>query len=275
MQTRQLIRKVLQAQKELQGFTFLEILSQCPSNWKVTPDKSAEWMEKYSLPYFKLGVFKDELAARPPRSAPSARIPNERILEVLDTAAQSGRAVAGKEALPRMRVITAGFGGQGVLLLGGMIAKSAMSHGYNVTWLPSYGPEMRGGTANCSVVLDREPIGSPIVERPDLLVAMNGPSLRKFADKLAAGGLILYNASIADTADLPAGVHAVPVMATNLAKEAGSERAANAVMLGAVTTLYPWFDADAFRATLRDNFPRPDLQELNLRAFEAGRAAVR
>ena len=88
--------------------------------------------------------------------------------------------------------LIAGFGGQGVLLIGQLIAKTAMAEGKEVSWMPSYGPEMRGGEANCAVVVSDEGIGSPLVSEPEILVAMNGPSLRKFMPRMQAGGLLLY-----------------------------------------------------------------------------------
>ena len=273
MKTRMSIRKVLQSQRDQKGFTFLEILSQCPANWKVSPDKCEEWMEQFALPYFKLGVFKDEIANRPPRSQAPARVPAEKIHEVLDLGSGSRTVAPGPDALKSLRLLTAGFGGQGVLLLAGMTAKVAMDHGYRITWLPSYGPEMRGGTANCSVVINRDEIGSPMVENPDLLVAMNGPSLRKFGPDVAEDGVIIYNASIIDASDLPKGIRAIGVKASDIAKECGNERAANTVVLGIISMLYPWLQKEVFLDLLRGQFTKPAILELNLKAFEAGRNA--
>ena len=273
MKTRAAIRKVLQSQRDQKGFTFLEILSQCPANWKVTPDKCEEWMQKYALPYFKLGVFKDDLDNRQPRSVPAARVSSDSIHEILDLGSKNRTVDPDAGALKSLRILTAGFGGQGVLLLAGMAAKVAMDHNYRITWLPSYGPEMRGGTANCSVVIDREEIGSPMVENPDLLVAMNGPSLRKFGRDLAEGGVIIYNASIVDASDVPEGVRAIGVNASDIAKECGNEKAANTVILGVISKVYPWLKKEVFQNLLKDNFKNPALQELNRKAFEAGRDA--
>ena len=98
--------------------------------------------------------------------------------------------------------LIAGFGGQGVLLIGQLIAKAAMREDYEVSWMPSYGPEMRGGEANCAVVVSDEEIGSPLVTEPPVLVAMNKPSLAKFMPKMAPGGILLYNASLIEDVEL-------------------------------------------------------------------------
>jgi len=271
MKTRISIRKVLQAQRDQKGFTFLEILSQCPSNWKVTPGQSEAWMKQYALPYFALGVFKDDIANREPRPEASARVPAEHIHAVLERGSTGKTVAAGEGAQKSLQLLTAGFGGQGVLLLAGMVAKVAMDHGYRITWMPSYGPEMRGGTANCSVVIDRDEIGSPMVENPDLLVAMNGPSLRKFVGAVADAGAVIYNASIVEGPDLPEGICVIPVKASDIASSCGNERAANTVILGVISRLYPWLRKEVFIDLLTDHFTRPEIRELNLKAFAAGR----
>jgi len=131
-------------------------------------------------------------------------------------------------------VVFAGFGGQGVLLAGRILARAGMDHGLEATWLPSYGPEMRGGTANCAVVLSDEPIGSPIAENPDVVMAMNGPSLDRFEPKLAAGGAAIVNSSLISRGVRRPEVRGIPVAANDLAREIGEPRAANMVALGAV-----------------------------------------
>lgn len=130
-------------------------------------------------------------------------------------------------------VIIAGFGGQGVILAGKILAQAGMDHGLEVTWLPSYGPEMRGGTANCTVVLSEEPVGSPIVDEPTDLIAMNLPSLDKFEGMVAKDGTIVINRSLIDREVGRSDVRVHPVDLHPLAEEAGSARAINMVALGA------------------------------------------
>ncbi|MBN2496753.1 MAG: 2-oxoacid:acceptor oxidoreductase family protein [Deltaproteobacteria bacterium] len=130
-------------------------------------------------------------------------------------------------------VLMAGFGGQGMLLSGKLLAYAAMNEGMEVSWLPSYGPEMRGGTANVTVCISDKPVGSPYISRPMALLVMNQPSLEKFGPRVKPGGLIVVNSSLvpieADRDDCTV----IYIAANDLAKEAGTARAANLVMLGA------------------------------------------
>jgi len=130
-------------------------------------------------------------------------------------------------------VLMAGFGGQGMLLAGKILAHAAMSEGLEVSWLPSYGPEMRGGTANVTVCISERPIGSPLITNPRSLLVMNLPSLEKFAPKVRAGGVIVINTSLVDRTSERDDVVEVGVAAREMAAEAGTYRAANFVMLGA------------------------------------------
>jgi 2-oxoglutarate ferredoxin oxidoreductase subunit gamma len=130
-------------------------------------------------------------------------------------------------------VIIAGFGGQGVILAGKILAQAGMAHGLEVTWLPSYGPEMRGGTANCTVVLSDEPVGSPIVDEPTALVALNLPSLDKFEPIVAKGGTILVNSSLVEREVKRRDIRALTVPMGDLAAKAGAPRSLNMVALGA------------------------------------------
>lgn len=133
-------------------------------------------------------------------------------------------------------VIMSGFGGQGVLLMGELLAHCGMKAGLNVTWMPAYGVEMRGGTANCTVVLSDRTIGSPITGRPQAVIAMSEPAVHKFAPLLPAGGLLLLNSSLVRSDTVPADreLEIVYVPTLELAAECGNEKMANIVMLGAL-----------------------------------------
>jgi 2-oxoglutarate ferredoxin oxidoreductase subunit gamma len=128
----------------------------------------------------------------------------------------------------------AGFGGQGVLLMGYILSHGAMAKGLNVTYFPSYGAEMRGGTANCTVTVSDQEIASPVASQPDILVAMNYPSLAKFENKVKKGGLVFLNASLFSEKPQRDDVEVVSVPAVELARETGSDRQANMVMIGAM-----------------------------------------
>ncbi len=131
-------------------------------------------------------------------------------------------------------IIISGFGGQGVMLIGQLLAYAGMLEGKHVSWLPSYGPEMRGGTANCTVVVSDEPVGSPIVTRPDVAMVLNGPSLDRFEPAIQPGGLLIINSSMSQRAPERSDLEVLNVAATEIADELGDGRVANMVMLGAL-----------------------------------------
>ena len=131
------------------------------------------------------------------------------------------------------RNIFAGFGGQGVLLMGQLLAAAGMKEGKNTSWIPSYGPEMRGGTANCSVMLSEQEIDSPLVTRPTSLIVMNRPSLEKFEDSVVPGGSIFVNSSMIDIKVKRTDVNAYYVPCTEIATELGNPKVSNMIMLGA------------------------------------------
>ena len=134
----------------------------------------------------------------------------------------------------KLKMFFAGSGGQGTLAIGQMIAKAAMDEGKEVTWLPSYGPEMRGGTANCTVVISDRPIACPLINEADVLVVMNLPSLLKFEPMLVPGGLLMVNSSLVPEKASRSDIRAVYVPADEKARELGNGKASNIVMLGAI-----------------------------------------
>ena len=130
--------------------------------------------------------------------------------------------------------IFAGFGGQGMLLIGKFVAMACMLEGKHVSWLPSYGPEMRGGTANCTVIVSDEPVGSPMTDSADVIVAMNLPSLIKFEDKVKPGGLLVINSSLIDRKAERTDIEVVYCDANKIAEEVGNPKGTNVAILGAV-----------------------------------------
>lgn len=180
-------------------------------------------------------------------------------------------------AIKEKRMIIAGFGGQGVLLIGQLIAYAGMLDGKEVSWMPSYGPEMRGGAANCAVVVSDEPVGSPKVEEADLVIAMNRPSMELFEKTVAPGGALLYNSSLIDVTPTREDIRVVPIACTELANEAGSLRASNIVMLGAYAGLTGDFTVDALMDALRHKLgpSKEKFMPVNKKAIEAGMAAAK
>jgi len=174
-------------------------------------------------------------------------------------------------------VVIAGFGGQGVILAGKILAQAGVDHGLNVTWLPSYGPEMRGGTANCTVILSDKPIGSPIVDEPSAVIALNLPSLDKFEPTIAAKGAVLVNQSLIRRAVKRADVAAHLVPINDIATQVGNPRTVNMVALGAyvkATGVVPLAAVKkAMAKALRDG-GKEKLIGINEKALDAGYAAV-
>jgi 2-oxoglutarate ferredoxin oxidoreductase subunit gamma len=169
----------------------------------------------------------------------------------------------------------AGFGGQGVMLMGQILAQAAMQEGFEVVWIPSYGPEMRGGTAYCTVVISDRPVGSPIIRNPMHLVAMNRPSLEKFAPTVKPGGVIFVNASIIPVGSGRADVDELRVPIMEVAKELGNPKAANIVALAAFTARSRIVSFAALTEAVKQKFAdKAKLIPLNLNALEAGRAAA-
>ncbi len=173
--------------------------------------------------------------------------------------------------------IFAGFGGQGVILAGKLLAQGGTDYGLHVTWLPSYGPEMRGGTANCTVVLSDEPIGSPVVDNPTALVAMNLPSLDRFEKAVLEGGTVVVNSSLINRQVERNDIRALPVPLNDIAVSLGNPRAANMVALGAVVKATGIMPLDAVKGAMVKMLGHKDdgkLIEVNERALEAGYNAV-
>jgi 2-oxoglutarate ferredoxin oxidoreductase subunit gamma len=169
----------------------------------------------------------------------------------------------------------AGFGGQGIMLMGQIMAQTAMDQGFEVVWIPSYGPEMRGGTAYCTVVISDRPIGSPIIRNPKHLVAMNRPSLEKFAPTVQSGGTIFINSSIISIDAGRDDVDVIKVPIIEIAKELGNIKTANIVALAAFVSRSQVVDFERLRESVKNKFAkREKLIPLNMKALEEGQKAA-
>lgn len=169
-------------------------------------------------------------------------------------------------------LIIAGFGGQGVLFAGQLLAYAAMDEGKQVTWIPSYGPEMRGGTANCTVIISDEEIGSPLVRNPRALIAMNLPSLDKYEDMVPQDGLLVVNASIIDREVRRGDVRVAMIPANAIAEELGDKRMTNMVLLGGLLANLPLLPLAAVERALQAHLPvrHHRLLPANLQALHRG-----
>ena len=170
------------------------------------------------------------------------------------------------------QILIAGFGGQGVLFAGKFLAYKGMMEDKQVSWLPSYGPEMRGGTANCSVVLSDSPVGSPIITEPDVLVAMNLPSLQKFVDTVVPGGKIIIDSTLIGAKVERTDVEVYYVPATQLAKDAGFATLANMVLMGKLMAVCDAVPYEGSRQTLESFIPakKANLIDVNCQALQTG-----
>ena len=171
-----------------------------------------------------------------------------------------------------VQLLIAGFGGQGVLFAGKFIAYKGLLEGKEISWLPSYGPEMRGGTANCSVITSDTPVGSPIVSNPDVLMAMNLPSLDKYEDATVSGGKIFVDSTLIDRKVKRTDVDAFYIPATKMAKDAGIPTLANMIMVGKMIRETGMISFDDIEAALKKvvSAERAELLDYNLKALEAG-----
>ena len=177
----------------------------------------------------------------------------------------------------KKEIVIAGFGGQGVLLIGQLLAYAGMYEGKNVSWLPSYGPEMRGGTANCSVVVSDEPVASPVINKCDCVIAMNRPSLDKFEQNVLPGGKLFINSSIIDRKAERDDIQVVYCDANGIAESVGNPKGANVAILGALMEKAPVVSNEILGEAIRIELgeKKAKFLEGNMKALEAGEAAAR
>ncbi len=170
------------------------------------------------------------------------------------------------------KILLAGFGGQGVMFIGKVLAYSGMLGGREVCWIPSYGPEMRGGTANCSVLVSDEEIHSPVINQADAGIVLNQPSYDKFLARIKPGGTLIVNSSIINTAQKRDDINIVAVPATELANEIGNASLANMVCLGALLPALSLINLDSVKTAMDEVIgkKKPELYELNVAAIRKG-----
>ena len=171
------------------------------------------------------------------------------------------------------QILIAGFGGQGILFSGKFLAYKGLMEELQVSWLPSYGPEMRGGTANCNVILSDEPVGSPIITTPDVLIAMNLPSLQKYVNSVEKGGQIYVDSSLIDAKVEREDVEVFYIPATQMAKDAGITTLANMIILGHLLKNNANMSFDGVEAVVEKLVPpkKAALKELNMKALTLGK----
>ncbi len=277
MRARKAVKKALQNQIEGRGFSLVEVLSPCPTGWGLTPTDACDWVRDTLMKAYPLGIIKDETANRENWTRRRHDVTPDHVSEVLGLRHAATEAATGTWAESDVatcyrdpRIKLAGFGGQGVLFLGRLLAEVGMRDGFHVSWLPSYGPEMRGGTANCHVNISTTTVGSPLISDPSVLIAMNRPSLEKFENEVVSGGLIIYDSSLIDRAPTRDDVEIVAIPATAIADEIGSSKVANIVALGAYIGVTRLLARDRVVAVIEEITKKKELVELNVKAIDAG-----
>jgi len=273
------IHRAVENQVRGLGFSLIEVLSPCPTIWKMSPVDSQHWVRDVMTKTYPLGAFRDRTKDDEPRARGPLPPSLDEIPKILGVAgdcmpASSGATSAcGKEVDLEVRV--AGFGGQGVLLLGEVLAEAGLDAGLEVSWLPSYGPEMRSGTSNCHVRVSTQPIDSPMVTNPSILLAMNEPSLRKFHQSVRPGGWILCDAEAFPEDCQTPGVNTLALPFTHFAHDLGDARASNMVMLGALLEITDALPQSCVDVALHRLVRNPKWIELDERALMLGRRLFR
>ena len=270
---RMAVRKAIKNQVDGKGYSLVEVLSPCPSGWKMDPVDSLKWIEQEMTKVFPLGVYRDRSKEIEPHIHEKHHASEEEVVESLGLKHLQDKAFPQSnppEKYKNPEIKAAGFGGQGILLLGLGIAQTGMLEGYNVSWIPSYGPEMRGGTANCHVHVSEEPVGSPLVDDPTVLIAMNRPSLEKFEKDVQPGGLIVYDSSLIDIKPSRTDIETMAIPATKMADELGNTRVANMIVLGAYLGYTHTLNLETVFETLKHIISRKRLIDINKQAVEKG-----
>ncbi|UWZ85025.1 2-oxoacid:acceptor oxidoreductase family protein [Occallatibacter riparius] len=267
------IKRGVENQVKGLGFSLIEVLSPCPTIWKMSAVDAQRWVRDVMEKTYPLGVLCDRTKEARVHAMPAAAPPLEELPRLLDIP-EDDPAVDVPEGAAKavdLQVRVAGFGGQGVLLLGEVLAEAGLDAGLEVSWLPSYGPEMRSGTSNCHVRISNETIDSPMVSSPNMLIAMNEPSLRKFVATVRPGGWILYNGDAIPADCVRSDVHELSIPFTHVADEIGDARITNMVMLGALLEITGALPQASVDSALKRLVKSARWYELDERALERGR----
>jgi len=269
LKAKKAIIKGLKYQIEGRGFSFVEILSPCPVNWKMPAVDSRKWLMENLEPIYPVKEFRDEPEKPFQFEIDYPILDDEELLDLVHVD-KDIKEYSHQITIEDQRVKIAGFGGQGVLSAGILLADCTIMEGLNATWLPSYGPEMRGGTANASVIVSSNPIGSPLVDAPNVLIAMNGPSLETFEEKVTPGGMIIVNSSIVKEKVKRTDVHTYYIPASDIAKENGLLPAANVIILAVYFKLSGAADVETLRTVIPLSIKKKNLTNTNLKMIDAG-----
>jgi 2-oxoisovalerate ferredoxin oxidoreductase beta subunit len=266
LKAKRAIKQALVNQVEKKGFSFVEILSPCPINWKMAPMDARKWLINTLEPLFPVKNFRklDEAPAKYEAPQPLSADEMKKMFSV-----EKNITVTPKEQhIADQYVKIAGFGGQGVLSAGVLLANCAIAEKHNTSWLPSYGPEMRGGTANAGIIISEGQIGSPLVDNGNILIAMNGPSLDSFENSVLPGGLIIVNSSLIERKVQRTDVKVCYVPLTEIAQQGGMVSAATVAALVIYALASGVIDIQTIKQVIPLSIKRKSLVEENLRVVE-------
>lgn len=281
MRAKKAIEKALRLQKEGRGYAFVEVLAECPTHLKKTPEEAEAWVRDEMTKVFPLGVLKDVVDPTAPAwSRPAPSFDGEALFTLMgiDREATPRHAKAFPHHLggDDISFKLAGSGGDGAQTAALLLMRTAINEGFDGTTIPSYGPESRGGTSFADVHVAEREVLDPAAQEPHVLLAFNRPSLVRFGPNVRPGGTILYDSSVVgDPGPLPAGVKIVAVPLTGIASDLQHPMVKNIVALGALQAATEVFPAASFGATLRHVLgAKTSLLPLNEAAFEQGRQFV-
>ena len=264
-------KKALENQVNKKGFSFVEVLSPCPVNWKMTPVEAREWVKNVLEKEFPVKNFKD-VQKEDKTVLTKSPMNDEQLIKLLggSTASKKSKSSSAKQ-IDVQEIKIAGCGGQGIMSAGVLLANSAINENLNSTWLPSYGPEMRGGTANASVIISPKMIGSPLVNKPNTLIALNLLSLNSFESSVQPGGTIIVNSSLIKRKVLRDDVKVYYVPATEMAQEVGLEAAVTVIMVSIYAMASNCIELNTIKDTLEKVLKKESLIEQNIKAIELGK----
>lgn len=260
------VKKALKAQIEGKGFSFVEVLAGCPSGLKKTAVEANLWVKESMHKIFEVKCFKDEINNTQAYKPEKLNISNDEIFQALNLNKNldDDKPSIDLKNFKDQSVRIAGFGGQGILSAGTTLSVLGMMEGLETTWIPSYGPEMRGGTSNCHVRLSSNKIGSPLVENPNVLITMNGPSLIAFEPLLEKDGIIIVNSSIIDQKVTRKDVKAYYVPLSDIANECGVPAAQSVAGLAAYLTITKIIPLEKLENIFHKSLKRKELAEKNV-----------
>ncbi|HNU83932.1 MAG TPA: 2-oxoacid:acceptor oxidoreductase family protein, partial [Thermoanaerobaculia bacterium] len=275
------IRKALECQVENKGFSFVEVLAECPTHLRLDPVATEKWVAEQMTQIFPLGLMKDVTKDASFPALPRPSFSEERLLEVvgasMEEVSRFATSFPSHLAKGDVALKLAGAGGDGAQTAAMLITNAAINEGFDSTHIPSYGPESRGGTSYADVHVAEREVLSPAAPNPHLLVAFNAPSLAKFGPAVQPGGVVVYDSStIHSVPELPAGVTAHGVPFTQIAADLGRTLVKNVVALGALQEATQLFPKETFLYAIRNALKEKcAMIPLNEEAFAWGARAVR